>query len=866
MKIHQDGVVARTPPRKAVSFRDVDGVWHSGRTPLRETNGRTPLKSPHSNAKSDLFKSPMSTKKTSMTSNSFRQGLKKGFTPSSTKTNTRPTTDSEKENNLESKWQKLEQQYQLNQKSVSKTPGSASALRRTLRSTIQPREKQQSSKTVSDQNKVSSRGTSGSAPFQSVQTAMTYSSSYATSSLAGRSRLLGKGGLAPGKSMMSTLGPPARVAPKQSNLGPPKRVAPKTPNTLLRTELEDDDEVEESFLLSPPPGALWNALNLTSGGDKKHTISPTVTTGLIVVSPQTADQIHTWSSTKKQLPTTDKVSPTVPRALMQTPHGVAPKTTTPAPTGHPIQDSRKGSRFSDLATPKEHIVTATKDESIHSKKEEAFIVATNISSKTTSNREGEFNSQADEMLQRSVKKATKGGVVMDMTGFFTLEENSTQKKHEKKWAKSTPLSSSMPDALLSRLNSKRPVTSKKTRNKENRPPLMAPKGTSSKMKVTSTKTKPPISKPTALSTRSHIPTKNAASNRGKSASSTGITKRPMRQDENITRHVEKTVAIDTAKMTSSSKPWERNALKKNKVVEKNKAPRAANHKAATEGPVKPWKMNAAKRKQFSKGAEKDKSNFTDKTLTDNGNGKEVESIHRGGLTFDVTFTKSHNRKAVTKDARKPLKKSSESKPTDIQKQSKAADSIPRGGVAFDVGFRDAGNDTRASKPSLNRKKTITNPSLKSKIKDPGNSKSLSDRQCEVFVGWLNYILNPEEMDVNNEGSVASGLRALIIHRRLAEGRVNALNLFRGDSMRQVRTAISKEISRGKLSIRADRDVSVDVHLRKKLTSLLLSYTTPWLRLALEVMSGECIEPVPISETGPKVCFYHNFLRLELFLV
>ena len=73
-------------------------------------------------------------------------------------------------------------------------------------------------------------------------------------------------------------------------------------------------------------------------------------------------------------------------------------------------------------------------------------------------------------------------------------------------------------------------------------------------------------------------------------------------------------------------------------------------------------------------------------------------------------------------------------------------------------------------------------------------------------------------------------------------------------MFQIRTIIAKEISRGKLSIRADRDVTVDIHLRKKLTSLLMSYTTPWLRLALEVMSGECIEPAPISESGPKVSF------------
>ena len=162
-------------------------------------------------------------------------------------------------------------------------------------------------------------------------------------------------------------------------------------------------------------------------------------------------------------------------------------------------------------------------------------------------------------------------------------------------------------------------------------------------------------------------------------------------------------------------------------------------------------------------------------------------------------------------------------------------------------------------------KTATKHTTKvMKTKSTNCSDGWANNQCEVFTGWLNYTLNPEEMDINNDGCVVSGLRSLIIHRRLAEGRVNALKLFKGHSMCQIRSIILKEITRGRLSIRPDRDVSADVHLRKLLTSLLLSYSIPWLRLALEVMFGEFIEPVSISNNGPKVSFNYFYYVNQTF--
>ncbi len=768
MKIHQDDAVATaTPSRKAVSFREMD-LRHSGRKPLRETSNRTPGKSPYFNAKSGTpFKSPSSTTK-SVTSNSFRQSLKKGFTPSSTKTISEVTTDHEKENNVEAPNRGWRQEYDMSQK--PKTPGSASALRRTLRSTVQPQEnkQQQTFKSLQQKRmslKTSSNIASKSEPFQSVATAMSLSSSYSTSNLLGRSRLLGKGGVAPGK---STLG----------GLGPPTRVAPKTPNTILRTELDDDDEFDESFLLSPPPGALWNALNLTSaGGDKGSTISPTVTTGLIVVSPQAAEQIHTWSSSKKRLSSIDSspemmsdlVSPTVPRALMQTPQVSTTTTTT-----HPFQNSP----VVELETNTKQIESVTRNETYHSVKEESISIKADTQS-TSSNTEGE--------------KSTKGGA----TGFFSLTDNES-------WSQNEPLSAKMPAALRSRLMSNRP---KPMKNQDTNSSSTVSKLSSSRTKSVSTEGKPPVKRSTTTSTSmTRNVTKTSTSTNSLKKKTTLFKETTTKITvKNSTRHESKSTLRAGNKASKESerkpvtKPWKREVTKRNKHVDKIKVTSIASDRKEA---VKPWKKRGARRILSSKGVHNTKSKST------------LDSL------MNPEFSKT------------------------------------KGSIAFDISFNDADNAEIPLKTSTNRRRSVANPSAKNKIKDSSDSQTWEEKQCEVFVGWLNYTLNPEELDVNGD-CIASGLRALIIHRRLAGGRLNALQLFKGDSMFQIRTIIAKEIAKGKLSIRSDRDVTVDVHLRKKLTSLLLSYTTPWLRMALEVMSGEVINPVPISEDGPKVCLRNS---------
>ena len=86
----------------------------------------------------------------------------------------------------------------------------------------------------------------------------------------------------------------------------------------------------------------------------------------------------------------------------------------------------------------------------------------------------------------------------------------------------------------------------------------------------------------------------------------------------------------------------------------------------------------------------------------------------------------------------------------------------------------------------------------------------------------------------------AGLRTLLLHRRRAQGHKKAAELYQTEEMVQVRHAIEAEVASGKLSIRSDRDVFVDVGLRGQVMSLLMSYATPWLRLGLETIFGEIL--------------------------
>jgi len=138
----------------------------------------------------------------------------------------------------------------------------------------------------------------------------------------------------------------------------------------------------------------------------------------------------------------------------------------------------------------------------------------------------------------------------------------------------------------------------------------------------------------------------------------------------------------------------------------------------------------------------------------------------------------------------------------------------------------------------------------------------ADKQCEAFANWMNYTFQPSE-DKDHEASLLeesgkgteirdrAALRTLILHRRMAQVRGRATELFADEKMQQIERAIHAEISRRRLKLREDRDMHADLTLRGQITSLLLSYTTPWLRLGLETIFGETIAPESPNYFSPQ---------------
>jgi abnormal spindle-like microcephaly-associated protein len=138
------------------------------------------------------------------------------------------------------------------------------------------------------------------------------------------------------------------------------------------------------------------------------------------------------------------------------------------------------------------------------------------------------------------------------------------------------------------------------------------------------------------------------------------------------------------------------------------------------------------------------------------------------------------------------------------------------------------------------------------------------KQCEAFAGWLNYTFQPSEdkdheenvLDDKEEGGDAkktdrAALRTLILHRRMAQVRAKAIDVFHSENMKMVQRSINTEVARHRLKLREDRDMYADLTLREQITSLLLSYSTPWLRLGLETIFGEVISPESPNHFSPQ---------------
>lgn len=687
----------------------------------------------------------------------------------------------------------------------AKTPSSASTLRRALRATIrspppfalQERQlhilrpkattldcgKENQSSSINPQKQRHDSVSSSDHMQQHRQQQRSHLQQPHRSVTAGRPELARRGRGA--DSTTARVGSGA-LARNVSSLGPPQRVAPKTPNSILRTELEAFDSSsasssctgEESLLLSPPPGALWNVLRLVDSGCKSELMTASspaqvgtapsdemilihgnlgtddgslahdgCCNGLVVVSPQAAGKIHRWSTSSKSARSTfvtgnneptrgtgaacgdDTLSsPAVHRALLQNPHqfaGVHEETPSPCAVHKEVKD--------DCHVPQGLSSTTTTNSALFARP----LTRSKESSSTL-------------LIQRT----TKCGVSMDFSSLFS------------------------PTA------------------------------------------KPCDDTPAFASTLSHPQHKNAMT-QAENSLLTPATRRSIKDtfrnthsNVNTTRSKDKSNGADSTDLSSKVLTLDRPSSPLSNMDI---------HQATTSAEINLRVFKRIPDVQFEE----------TNALAACENAAESSTFH-----LDMhTRSRSKNVNCLI-----------DSKFEEIKTHS--------GGLAFEISSTCASIEKRNATTIHNSTQVV----LATKCKD--DAEVWVENQSRSFLAWVNHTLNTsDDEDALNDvhaGSAKtdpiSGLRSLLVHRRLSQVRTKAYRLFQDASFLSIRTRLLQEIAVGRLSIRSDRDVTADVHLRQKLTSLLLSYTTPWLRMGLEVMFGECIDCEPKSDPrkGPKV--------------
>lgn len=127
------------------------------------------------------------------------------------------------------------------------------------------------------------------------------------------------------------------------------------------------------------------------------------------------------------------------------------------------------------------------------------------------------------------------------------------------------------------------------------------------------------------------------------------------------------------------------------------------------------------------------------------------------------------------------------------------------------------------------------------------------KQANSFTDWMNFTfasslespsvvgdevpLIPAEENI--EGN-ANGLKILLQKRGEAVNRQKCFQLYHSPAILAMIRSVEEEVCEGRLLMRDDRDLLVDVGLQEELFGLLFSYEMPWIRLGLEIVFGEII--------------------------
>jgi hypothetical protein len=602
-------------------------------------------------------------------------------------------------------------------------------------------------------------------------------------------------------------------------LGPPQRVEPKTPNSLLRTEIdfEADSDMEESLLVSPP-GAVWNALGAA------HDPSSASSTSLLIVPPATASTIHTITSSHKkaaQLPPPQpwRSPPLQSRAVL---------------SSTPEEEDSEPPTAVQNPTPRGGIAMDLSSMFSQEKKSPPEMMLLRLQTKTKET----STPTATKQAPAAQPSPRDNPISLDTSNiFFSLSS-----PPPRVWQKGL-LASQCREQLVESAELNKHVT---------------PPTTPSVVQ----NVEPGISNATCAEQEGVQMTANGQDDAAKNSIAVALaatettprgsgvfldmtnffggsnitnTARVMPPPHLLERLSQKTASKkkdgDPPKL-STAQPKTSNSSRPNGHL-KSGSIRPSDQTIKSRVPPHAKKVNAAapESKAVSRTQSIVKSQHPSASV---GSSRKVATqpkttLQSGGNRILSTLS------VTTKTHRAPLLKNQKFFPGEKDTAAKRGTGK---GISFDIAPPNEKCIVPKSKTSTpNKKQASTRKEKEPSIVTTREASDWAGKQCDTFVGWLNYTFHPDE---DEEGASTTGLRALVMHRRLAQVRFRAAELFQTPGMRKVREAVRSEIARDRLTIRADRDLHADLSLREVATQLLLSYTTPWLRLGLEVMFGECI--------------------------
>ena len=258
-----------------------------------------------------------------------------------------------------------------------------------------------------------------------------------------------------------------------------------------------------------------------------------------------------------------------------------------------------------------------------------------------------------------------------------------------------------------------------------------------------------------------------------------------------------------------------------------------------------------------------------------GSAKPAKSVE----STKAALSKFKSRLSISKLKKPPTKPASNAHADAIAKRAKESQLKANSTAPVDISLKSS--QTKSSQPALASRRKSTSVAKKAASSAPTSSSASAsasslasssvydegwkEKQQHAFTEWLNYTFTPTEDEAHeedmqllitaskSEDEVESkeaqknidraALRSLVIHRRNATAKKASTQLFIEDDFQKLIYTIDTEIKEERLAVRKDRDMYADLGLRSQIVSLLMSYRSEWLKLALETMfDGDTVVP------------------------